>query len=138
MERMNWKDIDEVLFHHSASRYGSVPQITEWHLDRGFSDIGYTHVIQPDGTTEAGRSVEFKGAHAYGRNSHSFGVCLVGDFNKTDPDIEQYMAAARLYKAYCLVTGRRLKIGFHRQGRNDCPGKNLNREFLIWLCQNEV
>lgn len=55
-----------------------VEDIREWHLDRGFSDIGYHYVIRRDGELEEGRSVENQGAHVYGRNDYTLGICLVG------------------------------------------------------------
>lgn len=53
-------------------------EIREWHLDRGFSDIGYHWVIRRNGDVEAGRPGGDIGAHAQGYNSLSVGLCLVG------------------------------------------------------------
>lgn len=53
--------------------------ITEWHVDeRGWDDIGYHYVITRDGAIEDGRPVEIQGAHAYGHNADSIGICLIG------------------------------------------------------------
>lgn len=53
-------------------------EIREWHLKRGFSDIGYHNVIRRDGTLEHGRDLAISGAHAKGYNENSIGVCLIG------------------------------------------------------------
>src|SRR5690554_1857619 len=53
-------------------------EINQWHLERGWSGIGYHWVIRRDGTVEHGRSESTPGAHAYGHNRESIGVCLVG------------------------------------------------------------
>jgi N-acetyl-anhydromuramyl-L-alanine amidase AmpD len=55
-------------------------EIREWHLKRGFNDIGYHHVIRRNGTLEGGRCETVKGAHtrANGGNKNSIGVCWVG------------------------------------------------------------
>lgn len=53
-------------------------EITAWHRQRGYLDIGYHYVIRRDGRLEAGREQEEIGAHALGRNKDSLGVCLVG------------------------------------------------------------
>lgn len=54
-------------------------EIRRWHVEeRGFSDIGYHYVIRRDGTVEPGRDERRIGAHAYGRNEDSIGVCMVG------------------------------------------------------------
>ncbi|MBD9179251.1 MAG: lysozyme [Odoribacter splanchnicus] len=55
-----------------------VKEIREWHLKRGFNDIGYHYVIRRDGTVENGRPLEKAGAHAQGYNSRSVGICYAG------------------------------------------------------------
>lgn len=93
--------IEAILVHHSASRFGCVRIIDEWHRARGWRMIGYHAVIgngRPfrageylpayDGIVEVGRSHNFdtviepeeRGAHAaaLGMNARSLGVCLIG------------------------------------------------------------
>ncbi len=60
-------------------------EIRAWHLARGWSDIGYHYVIRRDGTLENGRDLdkdgnvdEEIGAHAFGFNANSIGICLIG------------------------------------------------------------
>lgn len=53
-------------------------EIDQWHRERGWSQIGYHFVIRRDGTVEAGRPLEKAGAHTYGHNKNSIGICLVG------------------------------------------------------------
>lgn len=72
-----------------------VEEIRQWHTDpppkgNGWSDIGYNYVIRRDGTLEGGRDLDGDGdfedevgAHAYGHNSTSLGVCLVGGRSAT-------------------------------------------------------
>ena len=52
--------------------------IRQWHLERGFSGIGYHYVIRVDGTVAKGRPDDQPGAHTVGENSRSLGVCLIG------------------------------------------------------------
>ena len=59
--------------------------IKEWHLDRGFSDIGYHFVIGIDGTIELGRPINKVGAHTKGKNRGSVGIAYVGGL---DADME--------------------------------------------------
>jgi len=61
--------------------------------ENGWSDIGYHVIIRRDGSQEIGRdldgdgdSIEHVGAHAYGHNADSIGICLIGgkpNFNFT-------------------------------------------------------
>lgn len=46
---------------------------------RGWDDIGYHYVIEDSGESRKGRPVERPGAHCYGHNKDSIGICLTGD-----------------------------------------------------------
>ena len=73
--------IDEIIIHCTATPEGKdydIAEIRRWHLQRGFSDIGYHYVVYRDGSVHEGRDVDIAGAHCTGRNSHSIGVCYVG------------------------------------------------------------
>lgn len=48
------------------------------HLGFGWHGIGYHRVIRRDGTIEQGRPDYWIGAHVYGHNEESLGVCLIG------------------------------------------------------------
>lgn len=84
------RTINRVIIHCAATP----PQldigaetIRRWHLERGWSDIGYHYVIRRNGAVEPGRAVEKIGAHVRGHNADSIGVCLVGGVDvKGDPD----------------------------------------------------
>lgn len=64
--------------------------IHRWHLERGWSGIGYNAVIPISGVIEQGRPDYWQPAHVRdfdqdgeGDNSDSLGICLIGtdDFN---------------------------------------------------------
>ena len=70
-----------IVVHCSATR----PQvdigrreIREWHIAKGWADIGYAAVIRRNGLIEFGRHFDDIGAHVAGRNSDTVGICLVG------------------------------------------------------------
>jgi len=67
---------------HCAATYPSMDigaaDIDRWHRDRGWRCIGYHFVIRRDGLVESGRPLREAGAHAYGHNAHSVGICLAG------------------------------------------------------------
>jgi len=82
------RNIEEIIIHCSATPEGrdvSTEEIRQWHLDRGWSDIGYHFVVELDGTVYDGRPLEIAGAHARGHNSQSIGICYVGG---VDSDME--------------------------------------------------
>ena len=79
------RKIDKIIIHCSATPEGrphDVADITRWHLQRGFSTIGYHYLIHLDGTIETGRPIERMGAHTTGENRNSIGICYVGGMTK--------------------------------------------------------
>lgn len=61
-------------------------EIRRWHVEgNGWSDIGYHYVIRRDGRIELGRDLDGdgdvedeQGAHVYGHNRGTLGICMVG------------------------------------------------------------
>lgn len=47
-------------------------------VNRGFTDIAYHILIQPDGTPVDGRPLNQVGAHVEGHNAGNVGICLIG------------------------------------------------------------
>lgn len=79
------REIDDIIIHCTATRKNrpyTVEDIRRSHLKRGFDDIGYHYLIYLDGTIHVGRPIEIVGAHAYGHNQHSIGVCYVGGLDR--------------------------------------------------------
>ena len=81
------RKIDELIIHCTATRAewmsdnstaAKVKEVTKWHLERKFSNVGYHYLIDRDGTVAEGRPVEEAGAHAKGHNDHSIGISLFG------------------------------------------------------------
>jgi N-acetylmuramoyl-L-alanine amidase len=70
--------ITKHIVHCSDSLVGDVKAIRQWHLARGWRDVGYHFVIRPDGEIEVGRMLDEVGAHCEGHNADSVGTCLVG------------------------------------------------------------
>ena len=58
------------------------------HLGFGWDGIGYHAVIERDGQIKRGRPEFWIGAHVYGHNGESLGVCLIGrnDFTPAQMD----------------------------------------------------
>lgn len=89
-----------IVVHESASTWGDAKAIRQWHLARGWSDIGYHGVILNgyrtagaeyrevlDGKIEPGRSEQLVGAHcaAQGMNLCTLGVVMVGYPGRPSP-----------------------------------------------------
>lgn len=59
-------------------------EIHQMHLGFGWHGVGYHRVINRQGHIEAARPDYWQGAHVYGHNEISLGVCLIGRQHFTD------------------------------------------------------
>lgn len=75
------REIKHIVIHCSATREGrdyTIDQIRDWHLARGWRDVGYHSVVYRDGTCHQGRNDEEIGAGVKGHNRHSIHICYIG------------------------------------------------------------
>jgi hypothetical protein len=97
---------------------------------RGWNDIAYSFVINHTGLIYEGRGPGVSGAHTAGHNTISHAICLLGNFNTTQP------TAAALGSLKSLVRHGhesgwwpQVLTGGHRDTRggnvDDCPGNIL-------------
>jgi N-acetylmuramoyl-L-alanine amidase len=89
-----------IVIHCSDSPRGrgdTAETIHRWHLDRGWTGIGYHFVIRDNGYVEAGRPPYWTGAHCRPLNEVSIGVCIIG-LGEDDFSVEQIDAAVNLVR----------------------------------------
>lgn len=135
---VNKRNIKELIVHCSATPEGkdySVDTIRQWHLQRGFSDIGYHYVIYRDGSIHIGRDESIIGAHCTGHNTNSIGVCYVGGCasdGKTPKDTrttEQKQSLVKLLKEL-KTKYPQASIHGHRDFANKaCPSFDATKEY---------
>ena len=122
--------INEIIIHCTATPEGrevKVAEIRRWHVQRGFSDIGYHYIIHLDGTVETGRPFEQVGAHCVGHNRASIGVCYVGGIardGKTPKDTRtaaQNVALAKLVRDLCAKFPKVTIHGHREFAAKACP-----------------
>lgn len=90
MQPLNKAAVRFIAVHSSATPPDAdigVEEIRKWHRAKGWSDVGYHYVIRRAGLIEAGRSLDFQGAHVQGHNHEAVGICLVGGVRR-DPDAD--------------------------------------------------
>jgi hypothetical protein len=123
-----------IVVHHSAGAAGGAASFDVLHKGRGWDGVGYDFVVgngseTPDGALETTfRWREQRdGAHAKGWNDVAIGVCLVGDFEETDPTPRQRETLVRLlrYLRRRFSIPRERVIGHGAVGATLCPGKRL-------------
>lgn len=135
---VNKRSIKELIVHCSATPEGkdySVGTIRQWHLQRGFSDIGYHYVIYRDGSIHIGRDESIIGAHCTGHNTNSIGVCYIGGCasnGKTPKDTrttEQKQSLVKLLKEL-KTKYPQASIHSHKDFSNKaCPSFDATKEY---------
>jgi len=131
------RNIEEIIIHCSATPEGrdvSTEEIRQWHLDRGWSDIGYHFVVELDGTVYDGRPLEIAGAHARGHNSQSIGVCYVGGVDsdmeaKDTRTNEQAIALVELITSLKERFPEAIVIGHRDVSEKECPSFDATEEY---------
>ena len=131
------RSINKIIVHCSATPEGrdvSTEEIRSWHLDRGWSDIGYHFVIELDGTICDGRPIEIAGAHAQGHNKDSIGICYVGgvdeDMRPKDTRTPEQVASLLDLIIDLRSTYGKLPVHGHREFADKaCPSFDCQEEY---------
>ena len=135
---VNKRTIKELIVHCSATPEGkdySVDTIRQWHLQRGFSDIGYHYVIYRDGSIHIGRDESIIGAHCTGHNTNSIGVCYIGGCafdGKTPKDTrttEQKQSLVKLLKELKTKYPQASIHGHRDFSSKACPSFDATKEY---------
>lgn len=130
--------IDEIIIHCTATPEGrkvTVAEITAWHKQRGFNNIGYHYVVYLDGSIHLGRDVNVAGAHTTGHNAHSIGVCYVGGVAKDektakDTRTEYQKLSLRYLLKNLKILYPNARIYGHRDFANKaCPSFDAKNEY---------
>lgn len=148
------RKINKIILHCSASAFGNILLIDEWHKARGWDGCGYHYVLlngRPhrsdeyfcwlDGGIETGRSLNEKGAHVKGQNEDSLGICFIG------PNLEGEITPRQNISARAFIRTLLHRLGLHASDvgghcefddkKPSCPGINMD-EFRSELRGAEV
>lgn len=120
----NRNTTNRIILHHAAVSNCSVDDVDRWHKNKGWTCIGYHFFVRKDGSIYRGRREEAIGAHAYGSNTDSIGICAEGNFeNETMGDVQKQ--ALKELVAYLKNKYGITKVQRHRDvNATACPGKN--------------
>lgn len=119
----------KAILHCSATPEGrphTAADIRRWHVEGNkWSDIGYHFVIQIDGTIEAGRPLDVKGAHTRGHNE-DIGICYVGGICADTWKPKDTLTQAQECALYTLMDSLRETFGCNLplRGHNEFSGKS--------------
>jgi N-acetyl-anhydromuramyl-L-alanine amidase AmpD len=138
-----------IVIHHSGTKNGDAAIFDKWHREGNhWQGVGYDFVIGNGSNSGNGQvEVTFRwqkqvtGAHVGGTpgnwaNRDGIGICLVGDFDQTQPTNAQMQSLVRLVR---FLQGRygvpKSRIYGHRDTPGagtvtDCPGRNFPMGWL--------
>lgn len=135
------RPITTIILHCSDSLWGNVESIDGWHRERGWSGIGYHFVIgngypehanlkerKPfpwlDGFIETGRPIDQAGAHVYGYNSDTIGVCMIGKDTFTQRQLRSVVSLFEsFWKDYPYI---KLLGHYELDDKTTCPNLDMN------------
>jgi len=131
------RKINKIIIHCSATPPNmdvDAETVNEWHLENGWSGIGYHFFIKRDGKIEFGRPLDQSGAHTKGHNQNSIGVCYAGgvdskmcpEDNRTSEQIASFLLLLRFLKN----TFPKAIIHGHRDfSTKACPSFDATKEY---------
>ncbi|MFL6594330.1 MAG: N-acetylmuramoyl-L-alanine amidase [Chthoniobacterales bacterium] len=135
VQRARWKFI---IVHNSGTRQGNARAFDYYHrrVRKMQNGLAY-HFVVGNGTSSGDGQIEIgdrwrrqiNGGHVHSDylNNISLGICLVGDFNRTQPTRAQLAATEELIKYLRQRCGGSMPVRPHRemnppQWATDCPG----------------
>ena len=99
------------------------------HRAKGWGDIGYHFIVDPQGAVWQGRALLWQGAHVKDRNEGNVGVLVLGNFDSTRPTAAQLDAIERqiagLLRIYRVSA---TSVRSHQEwpgAATACPGRHM-------------
>ncbi|WP_288324103.1 N-acetylmuramoyl-L-alanine amidase [uncultured Phocaeicola sp.] len=111
------REVNLIVVHCSATRVDrdiTARDIDSFHRVRGFSSWGYHYYVRKDGSIEKMRDESEPGAHAYGHNRDSIGLCYEGGLDVNGRPADTRTAAQK-----------RTLVALLRSLRADYPGARI-------------
>lgn len=121
---------DMILLHHAVYN-GDVEGIDRIHKNKGWTCIGYHFYVRKDGSIYRGRKEDTVGAHAYGSNYTSIGICAEGNFETDTMSVEQKNSIIELVNYLKNKYGVTKVLRHKDVNATACPGKNYPFDEIV-------
>jgi len=122
-----------IVEHHAAASRCTADVVHGWHLNNGWSGIGYHAFIDKKGRIYRGRPWQKQGCHCLGANDW-MGICYEGNFQNEKMTTAQKLAGrwlTRRWKKAFKLGNKRVKGHRAMPGNSTaCPGKNFPMKFI--------
>lgn len=127
-----------ILHHTGVAVEQTVEVIHNYHKNSlGYAGIGYHFYIRKNGEIYRGRPEDTVGAHAYGSNNDSIGICFEGNFEEEQMTEGQIKSGKELVN-YLKEKYNINKVQMHRDvNQTSCPGKNFKYDEIVAEIKNE-
>jgi len=130
------RNVRRIILHCSDSDYqqhDDISVIDEWHKQRGWNGVGYHYFIKSDGNLQIGRDESEIGAHCYGFNDDSIGICLHGETHFSEP---QFRMLNNLIRDICERHDI-IQVQGHRffDDKKNCPNFDVSefkKNYALW------
>jgi len=134
--------INEIFIHCTATLPEmdiDIAQVKTWHLDRGWSDVGYHFLVRRSGEVETGRPLHRAGAHVKGHNESSIGVAMAGGLAHSGKQACNYtrqqwdslsLLIDQLQAEYDIPNGN--VRGHNQASSKDCPCFDVTEWMKSW------
>jgi len=139
-----------IFLHCSDSEFGSVLQINQWHIERGWAGCGYHQVIQNgfptkdwynkkniipflEGAVEVGRLIDDDkyfdageiGAGVQGWNTGSFHICMIGTTYFSNKVLNTALEVVKYYCKLFELTYDNVLGHCEKDSGKTCPNINM-------------
>jgi len=136
----------KIFVHHSLTKdsgsvsWGAIRKYHTQTLKRPYKDIGYHVGVELVKSGEElyfealmGRMWTESGAHCRGQNSHSLGICFIGNYDKEVPKKGMMEAGAKVIALWLDLFNLSINDIYSHHNfapHKSCPGKLFNMETL--------
>lgn len=128
------EQIKYIVIHCSnTDENDSAEDIHRLHLSFGWEGIGYHKIIKQNGKIENGRPEFWIGAHVYGFNDQSLGICLIG---KTNFNKKQFITLKKILTQWKIKYPSAKIVGHRDLGntKKTCP----NFDVKSWCLKEKI
>lgn len=126
-------EVTHLVIHHTEKFGWDIHRTHHHHLNKnGWDGVGYNYFIEYDSSIQIGRGLHV-GAHAYGHNRNSIGICVTGnyDYETLSPDMREtlYVLCLHFMEMFHLNPS---DVYGHRElgAKKTCPGTSIDMEVI--------
>lgn len=135
---LNPKKVIAILIHHAEASKASPDDLNRWHINNGWSGVGYNEYIRKDGTVYICRGMNI-GAQCMNWNSKTYGICLEGDFMKEAPSQLQLQVLVERIRQLLPSFPNLQEIAPHsKYFPTACPGKLFPMDMVKRMLGDEL